>query len=172
MYNGRKWEILERGASAAHAVGPLGWQIMFLGEYTHTIDDKGRLTIPSKYRPLLQAGLVVTRGPDRCIAVYPMDAWKELVEKIKSLPKTPKPMRQYTRLIFSAASDLLMDRQGRILIPSVLSRYAEIDSEVIITGMNDRFEIWNPTRWEENRTVLEKDEGAITDDLAEYGIAL
>jgi MraZ protein len=145
---------------------------MFLGEYTHTIDDKGRLTIPSKYRPLLQAGLVVTRGPDRCIAVYPMDAWKELVEKITALPKTPKPMRQYTRLIFSAASDLLMDRQGRILIPSVLSRYAEIDSEVIITGMNDRFEIWNPTRWEENRTVLEKDEGAITDDLAEYGIAL
>ena len=156
----------------APAVGLLGWRIMFLGEYTHTIDDKGRLTIPSKYRPLLQAGLVVTRGPDRCIAVYPMDAWKELVEKIKSLPKTPKPMRQYTRLIFSAASDLLMDRQGRILIPSVLSRYAEIDSEVIITGMNDRFEIWNPTRWEENRTVLEKDEGAITDDLAEYGIAL
>jgi len=145
---------------------------MFLGEYTHTIDEKGRLTIPSKYRFYLEAGMVVTRGLDRCIAVYPTDEWKTLVERIMSLPSTPRPSREFTRLIFSAASDLKMDRQGRILIPSVLANYASLDLEATIIGINNRFEIWNPARWVEQRTVLEEKAESIADALAEHGIAL
>ncbi len=145
---------------------------MFLGEYTHAIDEKGRLTIPSKYRFYLEGGMVVTRGLDRCIAVYPTEEWKLLVERIMSLPSTPRPAREYTRLIFSAASNLRMDRQGRILIPSVLARYASLDSEATIIGINNRFEIWNPSRWEEQRTALEEKAEFIADALAEHGIAL
>jgi MraZ protein len=145
---------------------------MFLGEYAHTIDEKGRLTVPSKYRHYLDGGMVVTRGLDRCIAVYPMDTWKALVEKITALPSTPRPAREYSRLIFSAASDLQADRQGRILIPSVLYNYAEIDSEAAIIGMNDRFDIWNPRIWAEYKALMEKDAEFIADKLAELGIAI
>ena len=145
---------------------------MFLGEYTHTIDDKGRLTIPSKYRFYLEGGMVATRGLDRCIAVYPTEEWKSLVERIMSLPSTPRPSREFTRLIFSAASDLKMDRQGRILIPSVLANYSSLDSEAAIIGINNRFEIWNPRRWDEQRTALEERAEFIADALAEHGIAL
>jgi MraZ protein len=145
---------------------------MFLGEYTHTIDEKGRLTVPSKYRLYLDEGMVATRGLDRCIAVYPMDAWKTLVEKVTALPATPRPTREYSRLIFSAASDLQADRQGRILIPAVLYNYAEIDSEATIIGMNNRFEIWNPKHWAEYRASMETDAEFIADNLAEHGIAI
>ena len=145
---------------------------MFLGEYAHTIDDKGRLTIPSKYRQYLAAGLVVTRGLDRCIAAYPMEAWKTLAEKILALPSTPKPSREYSRLIFSAASDLQPDRQGRILIPTVLYSYAEIETEAILIGRYDTFEIWSPKRWAEYRVPMEKDAEFIDAKLAEYRLAI
>lgn len=145
---------------------------MFLGEYLHTIDEKGRLTIPSKYRVHLEDGMVATRGLDRCIVVYPMSEWMTLVDKIMALPSTPRPMREYARLIFSAASDLRADRQGRILIPAVLYNYAEIDSEAIIVGMNNRFEVWQPKRWEEYRKTMERGAEFIADKLAEYGLAI
>lgn len=145
---------------------------MFLGEYLHTIDEKGRITIPAKFRAFLDTGMVATRGLDRCIVVYPTDAWKALVDKIMGLPSTPRPMREYARLIFSAAADLRVDRQGRILIPSVLYNYAEIDSEAIIIGMQDRFEIWQPKRWQEHRKTMEQDAEFIADKLAELGLAI
>jgi MraZ protein len=145
---------------------------MFLGEFTHTIDEKGRLTIPSKYRLYLDEGMVVTRGLDRCIAVYPMEAWKTLAEKIMALPSTPKPSREYSRLVFSAASDLHADRQGRILIPSVLYEYAAIDSDAAIIGMYSRFEIWNPKHWAEHRALMEQDAEFMAERLAEHGMAI
>ncbi len=145
---------------------------MFLYEYLHTIDEKGRITVPAKYRPFLEAGMVATRGLERCIVVYPMDAWKALVDKIMGLPSTPRPMREYARLIFSAAADLRADRQGRILIPPVLYNYAEIDSEAMIIGMWDRFEIWQPKRWKEYRDAMERDAEFISDKLAEHGLAV
>lgn len=149
-----------------------GRPAMFLGEYLHTIDEKGRLTIPSKYRAYLEDGMVATRGLDRCIVVYPLDAWRALVDKIMALPSTPRPTREYARLIFSAASDLRADRQGRILIPAVLCTYAEIDSEAVIVGMNDRFEVWQPKRWEEYKKIMERDAEFIADKLAEHGLAI
>jgi MraZ protein len=145
---------------------------MFLGEYTHTIDDKGRLTIPSKFRPYVEEGLVITRGLDRCIAAYTIEDWNSLVDKVMSLPSTPKPSREYARLIFSAASHVKMDGQGRILIPSVLANYAQIDSESTVIGVNNRFEIWSPKRWEEHRLALEEKADDIAEALAEYGIAI
>lgn len=150
----------------------LGRGDVFLGEYSHTIDEKGRLTIPSKYRFYLEDGLVVTRGVDRCIVAYPIEEWKALVAKVMSLPSTPKPSREFARLIFSAASDLKMDRQGRILLPSVLAQYANIDSEAIIIGMSNRFEVWNPKQWEENRALLEDKAESLVEALADYGIAI
>jgi len=156
----------------AQTTGDKGRLTMFLGEYLHTIDDKGRLTIPSKYRAYLEDGMVATRGLDRCIVVYPMNEWKSLVDKIMGLPSTPRPTREYARLIFSAAADLRVDRQGRILIPAVLYNYAEIDSEAVIIGMNNRFEIWQPKRWAEYRKTMEQNAEFIADKLAEHGLAI
>jgi MraZ protein len=92
---------------------------MFLGEYAHTIDDKGRLTLPAKYRAELASGVVVTRGIDKCLFVFPMDEWKKLSDKVSALPLTDTQARDFRRLLFSGANDAELDKQGRVLLPSI-----------------------------------------------------
>ncbi len=130
---------------------------MFLGEYRHTIDDKGRLTIPAKYRALLAGGLVVTRGLDNNLMAFTMEGWEALAERIKQLPLTDTNAREFKRRVFSGAVDLIPDRQGRILIPPYLREFAHIDSEAIISGMFDYVEIWNADDWQPMREVIEGD---------------
>ncbi|MBN1954609.1 MAG: division/cell wall cluster transcriptional repressor MraZ [Anaerolineae bacterium] len=129
---------------------------MFLGEYTHTIDDKGRLTVPAKFRGDLTTGLVVTKGIDRCLVIYPMDAWRVLRDQVAVLPMTDRTARSFRRLIFSGASDTVPDGQGRINIPQPLREYAGLDGQVIVAGCDTYIELWTPKAWEETRSWAEQ----------------
>lgn len=120
---------------------------MFLGEFTHTIDEKGRLTIPAKYRGDLAAGLVVTRGFDQNLMVFTLQGWEALAGKIASRPFSDPSARAFRRRVFSGAVDLTPDRQGRILLPQHLRDFAGLENEAIITGMYDYLEIWSPDLW-------------------------
>lgn len=131
---------------------------MFLGEYRHTIDDKGRLTIPAKYRALLAGGMVITRGFDRNLMAFSLEGWEELAGRVKSLPWSDSSAREFRRRVFSGAVDLIPDRQGRVLLPPYLREFANIETDVVITGMLDHLEIWNSEAWTPVREAAEGDE--------------
>jgi MraZ protein len=133
---------------------------MFLGEYTHTIDDKGRLTIPAKFRGLLAAGLVVTRGFDQNLMMFPLEGWQELANRIAERPLSDEDMRAFRRRVFSGAVDLTPDRQGRILMPPYLREFANIDGEVVIAGMYSYLEIWSIKAWRSIRESIENNSDA------------
>ncbi len=173
MYNvgdsGEKWGI---DAANPHHTS-LKWGVieqMFLGEYLHTIDDKGRLTLPAKFRAELAKGVVVTRGLDGCLFVHPMSEWERLSEKINSLPLTRKDARTLARLMYSGATDCAPDKQGRILLPNYLRDFAGVDGETVIIGLHNRLEIWNPERWQEVRNEVEEHGDVIAERFAELGI--
>ncbi|MBN1179050.1 MAG: division/cell wall cluster transcriptional repressor MraZ [Anaerolineae bacterium] len=121
---------------------------MFLGEFIHTIDDKGRLTIPAKFRTDLAMGLVVTRGMDRCLVMYPMDAWRKFTEQIANLPMTDRLARDFRRLVYAGATDTAPDKQGRINIPQTLRDSVDLNGQAIIVGCDTYLEIWSPEEWE------------------------
>jgi MraZ protein len=139
---------------------------VFLGRYEHTIDSKGRLAIPARYRPALERGLVVTRGIDRCLTIYPLAAWETLAEKVNALPLGDPNARALRRLFFAEASDAALDRQGRIIVPAALRAYAGLEEAAIVVGMNTSIEVWSPTRWAEQAAALEDDGSAIAEHLA------
>lgn len=143
---------------------------MFLGEYEHTIDEKGRITIPARFRAELAPGLVVTRGLDGCLFVYPTDEWGRLADRINALPLTQRDARTFTRLMYSGASHAEPDRQGRVLIPQYLREFAGIESEAVVIGLYSRIEIWDPARWREVRRKAEEEGDAIAEQLANLGI--
>ncbi len=143
---------------------------MFLGQFSYTLDSKGRLTIPSRFREGLPAEVVVTRGMDRCLVVYPIDAWKEISEKVTSLSITDRRARSLRRQLFADAINMELDRQGRILIPDRLREYAglELSSDVVIVGLDSFVELWDPERWRiQNDSQMETlgDETAIWESL-------
>jgi MraZ protein len=138
---------------------------MFLGEFSHTVDDKGRLTLPAKYRAELANGVVLTRGLDGCLFVFSTADWERVRQSLQHLPFTQKTARDFSRFIFAGASDLIPDRQGRILVPGYLREYAALDGEVTIIGSNDRLEIWNPQRWQEVITRVETEAETIAEHL-------
>lgn len=121
---------------------------MFMGEYSHTIDVKGRLIIPARFREGLGDKFVVTKGLDNCLFVYPQDEWSALEEKLKSLPFTRADARAFVRFFFSGASECEVDKQGRILIPVNLREYAQLSKEVVVLGVSSRVEIWSKDRWD------------------------
>ncbi|MFN2173327.1 MAG: division/cell wall cluster transcriptional repressor MraZ [Candidatus Promineifilaceae bacterium] len=131
---------------------------MFLGEYTHTIDEKGRLTIPAKFRGDLAAGLVVTRGLDRNLLVFTLTEWEELAQKIAKIPISDRSARAFSRRVFSGATDLVPDRQGRILIPATLREFANLGDEAVIIGMYNYAEIWNADSWNPVRDDIENND--------------
>lgn len=141
---------------------------MFLGEYAHTIDDKGRLTLPAKYRAELAAGVVVTRGIDKCLFVFPMEQWKKLAEQVSALPLTDPYAREFRRLIFSGATDTELDKQGRMLLPQYLRDYAALDGNVIVAGLDTHMEIWTPEAWNTIRANF--DSGVSAEYWARLGI--
>jgi MraZ protein len=143
---------------------------MFLGEYEHSIDDKGRLTIPAKFRDELESGVVITRGLDGCLWAFPRAEWEQLVEKIRTLPSTNRATRGFVRFMFAGAHDSIPDRQGRVLIPQKLREHAGITGETAVIGVMNRVEIWNPTRWSEAFSRVEQDPDAIIAQLEELGI--
>ena len=120
---------------------------MFMGEYHHNIDDKGRLIIPAKFRSELGEKFIITRGLEKCLYVYSESEWNTIVAKLKTLPFTKKDVRTFTRSFFSGATECDFDRQGRINITSPLVSYADIQTKCVIIGANDRLEIWSEENW-------------------------
>lgn len=137
---------------------------MFMGEYHHTIDEKSRLTIPSKIRDELGEEFILTRGLDNCLFIYPKEAWKEIIAKYKELPNT-KDARNFMRFFLSGATLCSFDKQGRINIPSPLTAYAGLIKECIIIGVDDRLEVWSKEAWENFVTENEPNYSEIADKL-------
>ena len=137
---------------------------MFLGEYEHTIDDKNRLTLPARFRDALADGVVLTRGLDECLDVYPRSDWNALVEaQLATLDPFSREARDLRRFFFSAASDAELDKQGRVLVPPALTRRARLGREVVVAGVHDHLEIWDRAAWTDNVTRIE----GSADDVAE-----
>jgi len=129
---------------------------MFLGEYNHSIDDKGRVALPARFREQLAPGIVITRGLDGCLFVLRYEDWTEFTTQLsEQLPFTQKSGRDLTRFFLARAAHLIPDRQGRILIPPLLREYAQLDTNAVITGANKRIEVWNPERWQETMQEVE-----------------
>ncbi|KJS14709.1 MAG: cell division protein MraZ [Peptococcaceae bacterium BRH_c4b] len=122
---------------------------MFMGEFQHAIDIKGRLFMPARFREDLGDRFVLTKGLDGCLFVYPMKEWSALELKIRSLPVTMKDARAFSRFLFAGATDCEVDKQGRILVPANLREYAGLDKETMIIGVSSRVEIWSAARWQE-----------------------
>ncbi len=121
---------------------------MFMGEYHHNIDDKGRIIVPSKFRTELGDRFILTRGLEECLFIYSIDEWNEIINKLKELPFTNKDARLFMRMFMSGATECELDRNGRINIPSTLSKYASLEKECVIIGVNDRLEIWSESKFE------------------------
>lgn len=140
---------------------------MFLERHDHNLDGKGRLAIPSRFREKLGEGMVLTRGIDRCISVFPLVAWDALASRINALPITDRDARQFRRLVFAEAVALRLDTQGRILIPAALRSYASIERETIVVGVHDSIEIWCPTHWNDVYESIDATGEQIASRLAE-----
>jgi len=136
---------------------------MLIGEYTHTLDPKKRLSLPSKWRAKLGKKLVVTRGLDNCLFVYPLSAWQVITAKIASLPLGAADTRSFNRFFLSGAVEVEVDKNGRILVPDFLKDFAKLQSKVVLAGIHDRIEIWDETKWNDYKLKIEEQ----ADDLAE-----
>lgn len=122
---------------------------MFLGTHTPRLDDKGRLVLPAKFRDELAEGLVVTRGQERSLTIWPVAAFTRFTEQVQTAPQTSRDVRDYLRMLFAGASDEVPDKQGRITLAPLLRDYAGLDRECVVIGMSDRVEVWEATRWEQ-----------------------
>lgn len=143
---------------------------MFIGEYHHSIDDKGRLAVPSKFKKDLTKGAVVTRGLDNCLFLYTNAEWKELAEKLAKLPISKANTRAFARLMLAGAMDVSLDSQGRIIVPDYLRQYAGMKKKVVIAGLYNRLEIWDETQWHQYKAGTEKQSGDIAEALGELGV--
>ena len=142
---------------------------MFMGEYNHTIDTKGRLIVPAKFREQLGEAFVITKGNDGCLAIYTNEAWETFLGKISMLPNT-KNTRKYVREFVSSAENVETDKQGRILVPQGLREYAELDKDVVLAGVIDKIEVWNKQRWDDETDCDDIDD--IAEQMAELGLSI
>lgn len=145
---------------------------MFMGEYYHTIDNKGRMILPAKLREGLGDKFIATKGLDNCLFVYPMDEWKVLENKLKSLPFTRADARAFVRFFFSGATECEFDKQGRILIPSNLRQYAQLEKDVVIIGVSSRVEIWSKELWEAYSQSAEASYGELAEKIVDLDLGI
>lgn len=143
---------------------------MFIGEYKHSIDPKKRLALPSKFRKQLGTNVVVTRGLDRCLSIYPMETWSKIAEKLANFPIGENSTRSFVRMMLSGAADVECDGQGRILLPEYLREYASLDKEVVVAGLFDRLEIWDAKKWDDYRNKAEENTDEVAEQLGKLGI--
>ena len=143
---------------------------MFMGEYHHNIDSKGRLIIPAKVRDNLGEMFILTRGLDQCLFGYPVSEWSVIEDKLKGLPLTKKDARAFTRFFFSGATESEIDKQGRVNIPSPLMQYAKLDKECVILGVSNRIEIWSKAIWEEYFSESEESFAEISENMIGFDI--
>lgn len=142
---------------------------MFTGEYRHTVDDKGRLAVPARFRAQLAGGAVVSRWIDGCLAIHDQPGWEALSTRVAALPITDQAARLFQRQIFAGAFDAELDRQGRILIPAYLREEASITADAVVAGIRDHAEIWSPRRWDDYRRAM-TDPKTFADAIAGLGI--
>ena len=147
---------------------------MFFGEYRHTLDPKGRLSIPGKLREVLvnryQEVLMVTKDFDQCLVAYPLEEWSRILEKAKGLPMTHPRVKSFNRHVIAPAMECPLDKQGRILIPPSLRTYAKLNKEVVLLGMDYKIEIWEYKRWKEKEEQINQSAEEISSDLASLGL--
>jgi len=143
---------------------------MLLGEYTHKIDDKKRLTLPKSFVKELGAELVLTRGLDKSLFLYPKKEWERVIEKIKEMSFTQKDARAFSRFMLAGATEISLDKSGRVLIPDHLKRFANLKSNVVLAGVSDRVEIWDEKTWKEYTKSLEENGDLLAEKLSEVGV--
>ncbi len=143
---------------------------MFIGEYHHSLDEKGRLAIPVKFRNEFKQGAVVTRGLDNSLFLYTKKEWKKLAEKLAALPISQSKSRAFARLMLAGAMDVSLDKQGRIVLPDYLRSYAKINKRAVIAGLYNRLEIWSEENWESYRQGAEASSNDIAEALGELGV--
>ncbi len=143
---------------------------MFIGEYTYSIDQKKRLAIPSKFRKMLGKKVVITRGLDQCLFLYPLNEWRSLAKKLAQLPLSQADARGFARLMLTGAMEVGFDNLGRILIPDYLKEYASLRKKVVVTGVYNRIEIWDEKKWKTYKSKTEKEVGDIAERLKELGV--
>jgi MraZ protein len=138
---------------------------MFLGTYTPRLDDKGRLILPAKFREQFEAGVVVTRGQERCLYVFPLAEFERLADQLRQAPVTSKQARDYLRVFLSGASDESVDKQGRVTIPTTLRTYAGLDRDVAVIGAGQRVEIWDAGAWETYLAEQEQEFADLSEEI-------
>lgn len=142
---------------------------MFIGEYQHNLDEKGRVAIPAKFRKQLK-GAIITRGLDRCLFVFNKKEWEELAKKLMALPLAQANSRAFVRLMLAGAMEAPLDRQGRILVPDYLKQYAALKKQTVVTGLYNRIEIWDENEWQKYKSKTEASSDDIAEKLSELGI--
>lgn len=143
---------------------------MFIGEHQHSLDEKGRLIIPSKFREDLGYEFVMTKGLDSCLFIYPKQEWVVIEEKLRSLPLTNKDARAFIRFFFSGATECILDKQGRVLIPANLREHSKLDKDAVVIGVSSRLEIWSKDEWERYNEDDNLSYDSIAEKMAELGI--
>ena len=143
---------------------------MFIGEYEHAIDEKGRMAVPSKMRRDIGSGAVVTRGIDNCLWLFPKKEWQTLAEKLANLPLSDANSRAFSRLMLAGAMEAEFDSQGRILLPSYLRSYAGLTKHAVVAGLFNRLEVWDQLKWKEYKQKTEKATDQIAKHMADLGI--
>lgn len=143
---------------------------MFIGEYQASIDEKGRVSVPAKFRAALKTKVVVTRGLDNSLFLYSMDEWKKLAEKLSSLPIATANTRAFSRLMLAGAMDCEIDKQGRIIIPGYLKEFARIGKKAVIAGLYNRIEIWSEELWTAYKQQTEAASNQIAEQLGSLGV--
>ncbi len=163
--------MVENGAKVAD---PFRKKVSSLltGEFNHSIDTKGRLIIPSKFRDILGEDFVITKGLDGCLFLYPNNEWKVFEDKLRTLPLTNKNARTFTRFFLGSAVDGGLDKQGRVLISSALREFAGLEKEVVLVGVLDRVEIWDKAKWDDSNTVVEENMDDIASQMEELGLRI
>ncbi|MBC7344110.1 MAG: division/cell wall cluster transcriptional repressor MraZ [Clostridia bacterium] len=143
---------------------------MFMGEYVHVIDSKGRLIVPSRFREGLGDRFVATRGLDSCLFLFPKPEWDLLETRLKALPLSRPEARAFTRFLFAGAHECELDRQGRILLPPLLREYAGLEKEAVFIGVGNRVEVWEKERWEKYRQQAAQTYEQVAEKLVDFGV--
>ncbi len=148
--------------------GLLNKKLVFIGEYTHVLDEKGRLAIPVKFRKDLTKGAVITKGLDGALFLYSQEQWGQIAHKLSSLPFNQKNTRAFSRFMLSGAMEVKLDKQGRVIVPTYLSKYSKLQQKIIIIGVYDRIEIWDETCWIKYKSKTESKTEDIAEQLTEF----
>ena len=143
---------------------------MLIGEYLHTLDNKKRLSLPAKFRKEVGKKVVITRGLDTCLFMFPIKTWQAIAQKLEKLPFGQSDTRGMSRFILAGAVESDVDRAGRILVPDFLKEFAGLNSRVVLAGVSDRVEIWNEKTWKEYKRRIEKGADQMAQTLGELGI--